>query len=210
MDTGAVDEGGGLSGGVGSSGVDGRGGGVGGCGAGLVDGGRNGVSGSGGAGLVGSGGASLVDGRRGCDNAVGGGALGNAELGAVLVLAGDVVDDLDAVAGSVGGGLEVSGRGPDELAAVGDSLGEGRTELDDVGGGALEEQHGDGVVGGWGPGDGEWLASRHNLGVFVSQGPLFWRGCAMHHSTRLHGGSMQGAVACAHSQSANVPRSRGG
>lgn len=82
-----------------------------------------------------------------------------------MVLAVHVVDDLDAVAGGGGeAGAELSGRSPDEAAAVGDSLGDGLADGDDVVGGALEEKDGDGVGGvGRRPGDGEGLASLDGL-----------------------------------------------
>lgn len=99
-------------------------------------------------------------------------AGGDTELGAVLVLASDVVDDLETVAvGAVGDG-QVGGGSPGEAAAVLDALGESRSVLDDVAGGALEEEQGDGVVGGGGPGDGERLALGDDLAKRVSLGCL--------------------------------------
>lgn len=90
--------------------------------------------------------------------------LGDTELGRVLVEASHVVDDLNAVAVGASRGIQRGSRGPCKGAAVGDTLSERRTELDDVGGRALEEQHRDGVGGGWLPCDGEGLASRDDLG----------------------------------------------
>lgn len=95
--------------------------------------------------------------------------LGDAELGRVLVEAGHIVDDLNAVAGRARGGVEGGSRGPDKGAAVGNALSERRTELDDVGGRALEEQHRDGVGGGRLPCDGEGLAGRDDLRHVVSE-----------------------------------------
>lgn len=89
--------------------------------------------------------------------------LGDTELGGVLVLASNVVDQLDAIAVGAGGGLKIGGGSPGEATAVGDSLSEGRTELDDVGSGTLEEEDGDGVGGSWLPGDGEGLAGGNDL-----------------------------------------------
>lgn len=87
---------------------------------------------------------------------------GDAELGGVLELAGHVVDDLDAVAVGAGGGLESRIGSPGELAGVGDGLNNGVLGHD-VDGGALEEDEGDLVGGGGGPGDLEGLASGDNL-----------------------------------------------
>ena len=70
---------------------------------------------------------------------------------------------MDTVSVGAVGSLEGGGRGPAEGTAVGDTLSDGRTELDDVGGGALEEENGDGVGGSWLPGDGELLAGGDNL-----------------------------------------------
>lgn len=122
------------------------------------------VDGSSAAGVLGSRGGGLSSG----DGSGGRGLLltvtgRDAELGAVLVLAGYIVDDLDAVAVGAAGGLEVRGRGPGQASAVGDALGEGRSELDDVGGWSLEEEHGDRVRGGWLPGDSELLARGDDL-----------------------------------------------
>lgn len=58
---------------------------------------------------------------------------------------------------------EVSSGGPAQTAAVLDALSERRSELDNVGGRALEEKDGDSVEGGGLPGDGEGLALGHNL-----------------------------------------------
>ena len=88
------------------------------------------------------------------------GALGDAELGRVLVLAGHVVDELEAVVGGVG--LEARGRSPGECAAVGDASHDGG-DGDHVGGRAAEENKRDAVGGGWLPGDLEWLAGGDDL-----------------------------------------------
>jgi hypothetical protein len=98
------------------------------------------------------------------------GALGDAELGAVLVLAGDVVDELESVAGVAGGGLERGRGGPDEGAAVGDADDDGGTLLDDVGRGALEEEERHAVGGRWLPRDGEGLAGGDNLELRLASG----------------------------------------
>ena len=86
--------------------------------------------------------------------------LGDTELGGVLVLAGNVVDQLESVAGAVS--LEGGGRGPGEGTRVVDALSKS-LDGDNVGGGATEQQQRDCVGGGWLPGDGEGLASRDNL-----------------------------------------------
>lgn len=88
--------------------------------------------------------------------------LGDTELSGVLVLAVDVVDQLESVAGGGGGSLERGGRGPDEGTGVVDALSKS-LDGDNVGGRSLEEEKGDRVGGGWLPGDGEGLASRDNL-----------------------------------------------
>lgn len=100
-------------------------------------------------------------------------AGGEAELGAVLVLAGHVVDDLETVAGVALGDGQVGGGSPGEATAVDDALGESGTELDNVGRRALEEEDGDGVGGGGGPGDGEGLTLGDDLGERVSALFLF-------------------------------------
>jgi hypothetical protein len=87
--------------------------------------------------------------------------LGDTELSRVLVLAGDVVDQLESVVGGVG--LERGGRGPGEGAGVLEALNES-LDGDNVGRGATEQEERDRVGGGWLPGDGEGLASRDNLG----------------------------------------------
>jgi hypothetical protein len=115
--------------------------------------------------------AGLDHGGRDNDLAVAG---GDAELGGVLVLAGDIVDDLDAVSVGAVGGLEGGGRSPGEGTAVGDTLSDGRTELDNVGGGALEEEDRDGVGGSWLPSDGELLAGGDNLVGRISFKGLVW------------------------------------
>lgn len=89
--------------------------------------------------------------------------LGDTELSRVLVLASNIVDQLDAIAGGASGGLKVGSGSPGEAAAVGNTLSKSRAELNNVGGGALEEKDGNGVGGSWLPGDGEGLASRDNL-----------------------------------------------
>lgn len=91
------------------------------------------------------------------------GALGDAELVGVLVLAGDVVDQLDAVAAGAWGSIERGRRGPDKGAAVGDADDNGRAEGHVVLGRALAEDDGQGVGGGRGPGDGEGLARGDDL-----------------------------------------------
>jgi len=139
------------SGGVGRLGNDG------------ADDGLGGVAGNndraGGRGAGNNGGGRAGSGARG-GTAVG---LGDAKLGRVLVLASDIVDDLETVAVGASGGLEVRGRRPGQASTVGDTLGERRTKLDYVGGRSLEEQDRDGVGRGWLPGDGEGLAGRDNL-----------------------------------------------
>jgi len=87
--------------------------------------------------------------------------VGDAELGGVLVLASLVVDELDAVAlgalRGLEGGLGVPGVGT----AVLDLLSDG-VDRDEVLGGALEEDEGDGALSGRLPGDGEGLADGDN------------------------------------------------
>lgn len=130
---------------------------------------RDGVSASGGAlassrggGRVGLGAGAgwLCAGRN--DSAA---LLGDAELGRVLVLAGHVVDELDAIAVGAGGGLKIGRGSPGQATAVGNALSKRRAELDHVGRGALEEEDRDSVGGGWLPGDGEGLAGGDDLGV---------------------------------------------
>jgi hypothetical protein len=74
--------------------------------------------------------------------------VGDAELGGVLVLAGLVVDELDAVALGTLRGLEGALGVPGVAAAVLDLLGDG-VDGNEVLGRALEEDEGDGagVVG---------------------------------------------------------------
>lgn len=111
-------------------------------------------------GAGGWGGAGDWDNAGGDDNAA---IQGDTELGGVLVLAGHIINDLNTVAVGASGGLEVGRRSPGEATAVGDTLGERRTELDNVGGRALQEKDGDGVGSGWLPSDGERLAGWDNL-----------------------------------------------
>jgi hypothetical protein len=85
------------------------------------------------------------------------------ELGAVLVLASLVVDDLETVAGVTLGDGQVGSGSPGEATAVDDALSERGTELDDVARGALEEENGDRVEGGRSPGDLEGLALGDDL-----------------------------------------------
>ena len=147
------------------NGVAGRGGGLDGVGSRAGRGGA--VAGGSRAGDRGGGGGGA---GRGNDGAVG---LGDAELGGVLVLAGNVVDQLETVVGDIS--LEGGGRSPLEGAGVGDALSKS-LDGDDVGRGATEEEERDRVGGGWLPGDGEGLAGRDNLGeesVNVSRVCLF-------------------------------------
>jgi len=102
------------------------------------------------------------------------GALGDAELVGVLVLAGDVVDQLDAVAAGAWGSIERGRRGPDKGAAVGDADDNGRAEGHVVLGRALAEDDGQGVGGGRGPGDGEGLARGDDLSQRAGDGVADW------------------------------------
>lgn len=124
--------------------------------------GGNGVTSRGGrsGGVASGGGASDGDraGGRGDDN--GAVVLGDTELGGVLVLAVNVVDQLESVVGGVG--LEGGGGSPLEGTRVVDALSKS-LDGDHVGGGTTEQEEGDCVGGGWLPGDGEGLASRDNL-----------------------------------------------
>jgi hypothetical protein len=132
---------------------------------------RSRVSVGGGAG-AGAGNRRKAAGRRDDSGAV---ASRDTKLGAVLVLAGYIVDDLDAVAErSAVGGREVHSGGPDEATAVGDALSERGTELDNVGRRALEQENGDGVGGGWLPCDGEGLASGDNLVGLLARCSYVW------------------------------------
>lgn len=89
--------------------------------------------------------------------------VGDTELSGVLVVAVDVVDQLDTVTTGAGGALERGGRSPGVAAGVVDALNDDLVE-DRVGGGALEQDQGD-LVGGVGsPLDGEGLASGDGLG----------------------------------------------
>ena len=89
--------------------------------------------------------------------------VGDAELRAVLVLAGRIVDQLDSVAGLAG--CEVRGGNPDEGAVVGNLLGD-RVLGNGIGAGALKQEERDGALGRGSPGDGEVLANG-NDGVHV-------------------------------------------
>lgn len=123
--------------------------------------GLDGVTGraGGGGGVASGGGASDGSNRAGRDNN-GAVLLGDTELGGVLVLAGDVVNQLESVAGAVS--LEGGGRGPHEGTGVLDTLSKS-LDGDNIGGRSTEEEERDRVGGGWLPGDGEGLASRDNL-----------------------------------------------
>lgn len=132
----------------------------------------HGVAASGGAGLSGLGGG----GRSRSGGRLGGGVAGTSldtKLGAVLVLASHIVDDLDAVAGRTIGEGQVRGGSPRKAAAVGNALGKSRAKLDNVGRRALEEKDRDGVGRGGLPGDGELLTRGDNLGR-VGQFRLLW------------------------------------
>lgn len=86
-----------------------------------------------------------------------------------LVLAGHIVNELDAIAGSGReAGAKLAGNGPLEAAGVGDSLSDGLADGDHVGGGSLEEEQRDGVGRRGVPGDGEGLASLDSLEGLVS------------------------------------------
>jgi hypothetical protein len=102
------------------------------------------------------------------------GAFGDAELVGVLVLAGDVVDQLDAVAAGAWGSIERGRRGPDKGAAVGDADDNGRAEGHVVLGRALAEDDGQGVGSGRGPGDGEGLARGDDLSQRAGDGVADW------------------------------------
>lgn len=112
--------------------------------------------------------AAVVVGRGragGSDVTVALGALRDTELGGVLVEAGDVVNELDSVAGSIG--LEVGGHVPGVGTAVGNAD-DDVLERNNVVGGATEQDQGHAVRAGWRPGDGEGLACRDLLwGVSV-------------------------------------------
>jgi hypothetical protein len=138
---------------TGNRGGDGGGGGVGRAGD------RGGDRGGGGVGRLG-GGAAVV--------------LGDTELSRVLVLAVDVVNQLETVVGDIG--LEVGRGSPGEGARVGDADSEGSAEGKDVGRGAAEQDQRDGVLRGGLPGDLEGLAGRDNLGKHVSR--VFGAGAA--------------------------------
>jgi hypothetical protein len=119
--------------------------------------GRGGDRGTDNGGRDGGGGGGNNDGL-GLDLAV---VLGDTELGGVLVLAVDVVNQLKTVVGGIG--LEIGRGGPGEGARVGDADGKGSTEGNDVGRGATEKDQGDGVPGSGLPGDLEGLAGRDDL-----------------------------------------------
>jgi hypothetical protein len=119
--------------------------------------GRGGDRGTDNGGRDGGGGGGNNDGL-GLDLAV---VLGDTELGGVLVLAVDVVNQLETVVGGIG--LEIGRGGPGEGARVGDADGKGSTEGNDVGRGATEKDQGDGVPGSGLPGDLEGLAGRDDL-----------------------------------------------
>lgn len=117
-------------------------------------------SGGGGWGNVTSG-AGARSGRRGAGRSNNGAVLlGDTELSGVLVLAGNVVDELKSVVGGVS--LEGGRRGPGEGTRVVDALSKS-LDGDNVGRGATEQEERDRVGGGWLPGDGEGLASGDNL-----------------------------------------------
>lgn len=172
LDDGAVVAGSAGAGDVGAGADDGvDGGGVGGHGGGLDDrrrgngvslGRLDGVAGRAGGsdGVASGGGAGDRGDRAGRDND-GAVVLGDTELGGVLVLAGNVVDQLETVVGDIG--LEGSSGSPGEGARVGNALGKS-LDGEDVGRGATEKDKRNRVGGGWLPGDLEGLASRHNLG----------------------------------------------
>jgi hypothetical protein len=119
------------------------------------NGGRDGGRGSGtvNGGRDGGGGSVNVDGL-----AV---VLGDTKLGGVLVLAVEVVNQLETVVGDIS--LEVGRGSPGEGARVGEADGEGFAERNDVGRGATEKDQGDSVGGGGLPGDLEGLAGRDDL-----------------------------------------------
>lgn len=86
--------------------------------------------------------------------------VGDAELSGVLVLAlvgARVNDELDTVAGGIGGGLEAGGWSPNVATVVLGALDDDALQLQ-VGGWSLEEEKSDGAVSGGLPGDGEALA----------------------------------------------------
>lgn len=81
-----------------------------------------------------------------------------------MVLAGHVIDELDAIASSLAEArAEIRRWGPGVAAAVGNTLGDGSADLDNIGGRALEKEKRDLVGGGWLPGDGEGSARSHGL-----------------------------------------------
>jgi len=87
-------------------------------------------------------------------------------------LASHVIDKLDAVVGSVG--LKIRRGSPGERATVGDSLRDGSTNRDDIGGRAAEEENGDGVRSARLPLDGVGLAGRDNLAQRRGDGVARW------------------------------------
>lgn len=98
----------------------------------------------------------------------------DAELGGVLVLAGALDDEHQTVVSGVR--LQVRAGGPVEVAGVVNGLGQSVDGLD-VGGGAAEEDQGDGALGGGIPLNGVGLAGGHQvveagLGDGVTRGGL--------------------------------------
>jgi hypothetical protein len=81
-------------------------------------------------------------------------------LGRVLILAGALDDEHEAVVGDVG--LKLGAGGPDIAAIVLDRLSDGSDGLD-VGAGAPEEDQRDGAFRGGGPLNGIRLADRDDL-----------------------------------------------
>ena len=110
----------------------------------------------------------------------------DAELSRVLVLAGSLDDDLDAVVGDVV--FEVGVGHPDVGAGVVDGVDDG-ADGDDVGAWATEEEDGDLSFGGGIPGDLELLADGHLLVELGSEDGVtgWWLGGVWGGSSR-HGG----------------------
>lgn len=86
--------------------------------------------------------------------------VADAELGGVLVGAGVVADELDAVVRYIG--RQILRRHPNVMTAVGDLLDDGIEGLD-VGGWATEKEERYGVLGGGIPRDGVRDANRNDL-----------------------------------------------